>query len=284
MAHVAPARRAVSYTFRVTSEHDAFGAWFDALVGALPIVDADDDTAEWSIVSAVSAADEQPTSWRFLVDGKECGSGQAPDQVATTMIQTLNGQVVQHWPGVVCHAGCVSVDGRAVVMPADPESGKSTLTCGLVRAGFDYVTDEGVAFVAGSTQIEPYPKPLSLDPGSWFLFPELEPEPPEGIVADEMAQWQVAPATIRRAAVSGPCDARFLVFPEYVEGADTELVPMSRAEALVELAKNTFEFNQHSRASLDELELVVRACVCHRLTVGSLDDAVDCIRELTRGA
>jgi len=277
MVHVAPARRAVSYTFRLTSEHDAFGAWFDTLVGALPIADADADVAEWSLVAT---ADEHPTRWRFLVDGEEQGSGEAPDRVATTMIQTLNSQVVQHWPGVVCHAGCVSFDGRAILLPADPESGKTTLTCGLVRAGFDYVTDEGAAFVSGTTRIEPYPKPLSLDPGSWFLFPELEPEPPEGIVDGEMSQWPIAPASIRPEAVSGPCDAAFIVFPKYVEGATTALAPIGRAEALVELAKNTFEFNQHSRARLEQLTHVVRASDCHRLTVGSLDDAIACIREL----
>jgi hypothetical protein len=83
--------------------------------------------------------------------------------------------------------------------------------------------------------------------------------------------------------VSGPCDARFVVFPKYVEGARTELMPVSRAEALVELAKNTFRFNTRSRAALQELDPVVRACACHRLVVGDLDTAVACVAELVSG-
>jgi len=277
MTFLSPARRAVSYTFRLTCDHDALGHWFDGLVGALPIVDADDTTAQWSVTRAPG---EEPARWCFLVDGEERGSSPYPDQLATTMIQTLNGQVVQRWTGVVAHAGCVSIAGDAILLPADPESGKTTLTCGLVRAGFAYVTDEGVAFLPGTSRIEPYTKPLSLDKGSWFLFPELEPAVPLQLDDAVPNQWQVPPDAIRPDAVSGPCDARFIVFPKYVEGADTVLTPISRAEALVDLAKNTFEFNQHSREYLDQLAIVVEACDCYRLTVGTLDDAVACIQEL----
>jgi hypothetical protein len=277
MTHLSLARRAVSYSFRLTCEHDALGEWFDGLVGALPIVDADEGTNEWLVTRAPG---EEPARWCFLVDGEERGSSPYPDQLATTMIQTLNGQVVKHWSGVVAHAGCVSIDGDAILLPADPESGKTTLTCGLVRAGFSYVTDEGVAFRPGTSRIEPYPKPLSLDPGSWFLFPELEPEVPPHLDDAASSQWQVPPDAIRANAAAGPCDARYIVFPKYVEGADTRLTPIGRAEALVDLAKNTFEFNQHSREYLDQLAVVVEACDCYRLTVGTLDDAVACIQEL----
>lgn len=283
-------RRAVSYSFRLTSDDDALGAWVDHLLGGLPVVDgadAADECAEWTVTRDTDTGTGTDGQWwRFEVGGTEFGVSAHPEQLVTTMLQHLNGQVVRHWPGVVCHAGCVATEGGAILLPADPESGKTTLTCGLVRAGFDYVTDEGVALVPGTTCIEPYPKPMSLDPGSWFLFPELEPVPdpplPDG--DGERTQWQIAPGDIRADAVSGPCDARHLVFPKYVEGATTELTPLARAEALVELAKNTFEFNRRSREALDQLELVVRACTCHRLTVGTLDDAVACIEELVAHA
>ena len=43
------------------------------------------------------------------------------------------------------------------------ESGKTTLTAGLVRAGFDYLSDEAVAFDWDTLDIVPYAKPLSID-------------------------------------------------------------------------------------------------------------------------
>ena len=208
--------------------------------------------------------------WRFPHAGR----------VTQDMLQTLNNQAAATWSGVMCHAGCVSRDGIAMMLPADPDAGKTTLTTGLVRAGFDYVTDEGVAFTTGTTRITPYPKPLALDEGSWFLFPELEPQ--ADLPSDDYkhVQWHVAASAIRPDAVSGPCEARWIVFPTYMGGETTELRPIGRAQALVDLAKNTFNFNQHSREYLEQLEVVVRACDCYQLDVGTLDGAIECIEGL----
>ena len=57
---------------------------------------------------------------------------------------------------------------------------------------------------------------------------------------------------------------------------------MRRAEAVVDLAKNTFNFGDHGVPGLQQLALVVRACDCYRLTVGTLDDAVALIDDLVR--
>jgi hypothetical protein len=218
--------------------------------------------------------------WELFLDGEVRAEGGSLEGFATSLVTELNAKAAASWPGVVCHAGGVSTRGQGILLPAEPESGKSTLTCGLVRAGFRYLSDEGVAFHPGTNRIEPYPKPITLDRGSWFLFPELEPH--EDFESDDYKrdQWQVPPTAIRPDAVGGPCRARLIVFPKYVEGATTELAPMGRAEALVELAKNTFSFNQRSRAALEELAVVVRACDCYRLTVGDLDSAIAVIREL----
>ena len=95
------------------------------------------------------------------------------------------------------------------------ESGKTTLTTGLVRAGFCYLTDEAVSFDWETGVIEPFPKPLSIDPGSWFLFPELEPPPPPG--EHGTSGRPVAGARGVRSGpmrvVGRPCRARFVVFP-----------------------------------------------------------------------
>ena len=291
-------RRAAGYRFSLAVDDVELSRYLDELfAGLVPCDDRVDATdrsvggwsvgnrlvGSWSVASwSVSRASDEDR-WVFAIDGEERVRADHPEELVAPMVQTLNTEAIGAWPGSVCHAGGVSLDGRAVVLPADPESGKTTLTAGLVRAGFAYVSDEGVAFDVGTTRIEPYPKPLSLDRGSWALFPELEPHAGFATDAYKRDQWQVPPTAFRPDAVSGPCDARFVVFPKYVEGATTELTPMSRAEALVELAKNTFHFNTRSRAALEELDPVVRACSCHRLTVGALDTAVACVTELVSG-
>jgi hypothetical protein len=81
------------------------------------------------------------------------------------------------------------------------EAGKTTLVAGLVRAGFGYLTDEAGAIERETLLIQPYPKPLSLEPGSWPLFPELEPQ--ADLATDEYKayEWQVPTAAIRPGAL-----------------------------------------------------------------------------------
>ena len=74
-----------------------------------------------------------------------------------------------------------------------------------------------------------------------------------------------------------PVRSRFVVFPAFDEGATTELIRLSRAEALVELTKNTFRFDQEGRPTLDVLGAVIADCETFRLPNSSLDTAVACV-------
>jgi hypothetical protein len=87
-------------------------------------------------------------------------------------------------------------------------------------------------------------------------------------------------SAVRADAVADDCRARLVVFPRYDGAATTGLRPMTRAEGLVELAKNTFHFSEASRRSLDRLADVVRGAECHRLVVGDLDSACAVVDEL----
>jgi hypothetical protein len=208
-------------------------------------------------------------------------SGSNIAQFGESIVQWINRRSVEPDYGVAAHAGGVERGGVACLLPADPESGKTTLTTGLVRAGYSYLTDEAVSFDWKTGEIEPFPKPLSIDPGSQHLFPELRP-PARAV--DEATQWQVPPRSIRRDAIGNRCRAGFVIFPKYTPDVPTRLESISRGEALVELAKNTFRFREHSRPALDLLSGVVRGAQCYRLTVSTLDDGVDAVARLLEGA
>jgi hypothetical protein len=267
--------RALDYEFTVTvDDDDALSEYVPRLFASLG--DEVRDPIQWR----VRRREDDEDDWELLVGDVRQATGRTSAHLVPEMVHALNTIAIPAWDGVVCHAGGVVRDGAAVVLPADMESGKSTLTTGLVRAGYDYLTDEGVAFHRGRNLVEPYPKPISIDPGSWFLFPDLEPRVQLGSDDDKRDQWQVPPEEIRPGCVASPCAARLVVFPKYVEGAATELIPMGRAEGLLELAKNTFSFNLNSRFALTELAVIVREVNCHRLTVGDLLTAVGLVDDL----
>jgi hypothetical protein len=63
--------------------------------------------------------------------------------------------------GFFIHAGVVAHHGRAIVMPGDSFSGKTTLVAELVRAGAAYYSDE-YAVIDAQGLVHPYARPLSI--------------------------------------------------------------------------------------------------------------------------
>jgi len=59
------------------------------------------------------------------------------------------------------HAGVVSLEGRALVIPGGSFTGKTTLVEALVRAGATYYSDE-YALLDDAGRVHPYPRPLSI--------------------------------------------------------------------------------------------------------------------------
>ena len=74
------------------------------------------------------------------------------------------------------HSGAVEADGTGVLLPGASGSGKSTLTAGLVRAGLGYLTDELAALHMTSGKLVPYPKPITVKPGSFAALADIGPD------------------------------------------------------------------------------------------------------------
>jgi hypothetical protein len=267
--------RALEHEFRVSVESERLGAYVDDLFAAFPDGDSP-EPEEYSIRTAADGADR----WTLAVAGEGIDSGVDVTNVLMQLMQAINQRAIDSTDALVVHAGGVERDGVGLVLPAHMESGKTTLTTGLVRAGFRYLSDEAVAFDRDTGRILPYPKPFSLDPGSWPLFPEFEPCVPGTAPGTDVVQWLVPPRAIRRDAVGGGCAARFVVFPRYEAGVATELRAFSRAEATVELARNTFAFREQSRRSLDTVAMIVSEAEVYRMAVGDLHEAVALLDEL----
>jgi hypothetical protein len=195
-------------------------------------------------------------------------------------VHDVNRRALDTGEHLILHAGGVERGGIGVVFPGDVEAGKTTLIAGLVRAGWGYLTDEGVAVDRENLVIDPYPKPLSIDRGAWPLFPELEPRVDLGTDAYKADQWQVPAADIRPDALGRSCPVSMIFFTKYESGVDTAVEPLGRAEALVEMAKNTFKFDEQGAAALDLLAELVRPAECYRLSSGDLDAAVAAVTKL----
>lgn len=163
------------------------------------------------------------------------------------------------------HAGAVSRDGLGILLPGSSGSGKSTTTAALVASGCGYLSDEAVSIDFVSLLMEPYAKPLSLSERSLRALGQRQ---------YESGQMTLVPPTLfRSGSVGVPVPPSLLVFPYFDAGLDTSLLPISRGEALVELANNSFNFVHHGGDWLPGLRDVVAACSCWRLTTSNPTEA-----------
>jgi hypothetical protein len=275
-SHATPTYQALGYNFAIRCHDGQLTRYLHTLFEPFRVPG---QARHW-----YSLGDFEDGSWQSHLlywDDALLDTRRNPSKVLATLLWHINREVVrQSQDRLLIHASGVSHRGTAVVFPAPMESGKTTLAAGLVRTGLSYITDETVAIVPASAAVEPFPRAMSVDRGSWTVLADLRPDVPQGIAPYVGDQWQVPPLGIRPDSVAGFCSVGFVISPRYRGGEATKLSRMSRAEAVRELAEHAFNFQSFGSAGLQLLAALVRGADCYRLQVGDLDEACELILDL----
>ena len=178
---------------------------------------------------------------------------------------------------LLLHAGVVERDGRAIVLPAMPGSGKSTLTAGLTQRGYRLLSDEFGAVEGDSGQLRPVLRPIALKNESIEVIRRFSadavlgpafPKTRKGTVA-HMAPDAYSVALRRTAA-----QARLIVFPQYVAGARTQLEAVPKSRALARLSVNAFNYELRGPAGYKAVAQLIDQCDCYTLHYGDMEDAI----------
>jgi hypothetical protein len=219
--------------------------------------------------------------FRLYLDDEEVFNAQQVHSVFAHLLWHINRQVIEASSStyLLLHAAVAELAGRAVLLPASAGSGKTTLVAGLVQAGLRYMSDEVAAIDPRTGLVHPFPKPLSVEPGSWGALAALRPNVAEELEVFNVGQWQVRADDIRPRAVAGPCHPATVITPRYVAGATAALIPQSRADAVAMMVANSFNFREYGSAGLRVLAEVARASACCSLTFGDLNEACRLVLE-----
>lgn len=274
--HVTGRFRALGHDFRVRTTDPALGRYLERVFAAFA---APGDAASTYTVREDVTDGRSWFTVRFQDEEltRTAGAGMALGM----LLWHVNQETVRRSSELcLLHAAAAEHHGVAVVLPAPMESGKTTLVAGLVRAGLRYLTDEAAAIDPCRLLVHPFPKALSVDPGSWSVLADLRPAVDDRVAPYVRAQWHVPPDAIRPNAVAPATPVRAVVAPRYVEGAATRLEPISRAEALQLLVRSTFFFREHGRRNFETLAHVARQSACYRLVVGDLAFACELVIDL----
>lgn len=240
--------------------------------------------ATYSLVDLGTSANRR---FRLLYGDQEMMGGDGPGESLEHLFWHINSETFRATGAfLLVHAGSVaSPDGLGVILPGVSGAGKSTLTAALVRAGFDYLSDEAAAIDPVSRRIYPYPKAISLKKdtrGGLGLLAELRAR--RNGAEYIKRQWYLPPEEIRSRAVGGPCRVGLIVLTRYQEGSDTEVTPITPAEGAFELAQNALNLSMWEGRAIPLLADVARGARTYRLVSGDLQDAVRTISKLAEKA
>jgi len=184
---------------------------------------------------------------------------------------------------LLLHAGVVERGGRAIVMPAMPGSGKSTLTAALTLRGFRLLSDEFGVVRLGDARLLRMLRPLALKNESIDVIERFEPSAVIGPRFPKTHKGTVA----HLAPQASHVDARhevahpaLVVFPRFDPAAGVELEPVKRTRAFARLAVNSFNYHALGPDAFDALGQLVDESSCWQLRYGDLDGAIKAIGEL----
>jgi HprK-related kinase A len=178
---------------------------------------------------------------------------------------------------LIFHAAAVERSRCALVLPAPPGSGKSTLTAGLVHRGWRLLSDELTLIDFASCRVVPLPRPVSLKNASIDLIRAFSASAAIGPVVHDTVKGSVAhmrapTESVRRAEqLAAP---RWIVFPRYAPGRAPEIVAMPKERGFMGMAEQSFNYTVHGRRGFELLAQVIDRCSCHALQYGDLDEAI----------
>ena len=187
---------------------------------------------------------------------------------------------------IIIHASVVERDGRAVIMPAPPGSGKSTLCAALAYRGWRLLSDEFALIRKTDGRLVPLPRPIGLKERSIELIKVLAPSAEFGPVFTHTRKGNVAhlrplPSAVNRASETAV--ATWFVFPRYQMGVPATLQPLGKAAAFVKASGNCFNYDLLREAGYDLLSSLVEQCACFDLQFAELDQALELLNTVVDG-
>lgn len=270
--------RALSYAFRVRTDLPDIAHQLDRSLSRFGAVDANG--------GPVYEARRRLRADRHFVlyrNGRSVRRSDSYEEIVDWVLWEVSARAISRARECLAiHAGAVSWNGAGIILPAPQDSGKTTLSAGLIGAGFSYLCDEAALIDVKTGELSPFPRPLSMEPSSVRLIPGLANKVESSFGGPTRRQFHVLPEDLGPGPVGESCPVRYVVAPTYAKGADTDLEPMSRADAVVTMARNSFNLKRFGRRGVRILAGLVGQAACYRLRTGDLSSAVAAVSNLVQ--
>jgi len=224
----------------------------------------------------------------FLIDGDPPFEPLPRDQAPAFLEWGLNWSIAascHQW--LTLHAASLERNGFAVILPAPPSSGKSTLCTALALRGWRLLSDELTLINPNSMAASALARPINLKNASIDLIRAFEPTSVWGPVTYDTVKGRVThlrPPVDSVDRMLETANPRWIVFPRYIPDAEPLLTPRTKTQTFVHFAKNAFNYSTLGETGFDVVGRLVDHCDCYDFTYSRLEDALEVFNWLSIGA
>lgn len=223
----------------------------------------------------------------FTFDGYAPFTPLPADHALPLMEWGFNWCVSSHYDRcVVIHAAAIERNGKALIFPAPPGSGKSTLTAGLINRGWRLLSDELTLLDPLTGRLLPLARPVSLKNASIDVIRNFAPDAAISAIVHDTTKGSVAhmaPPVESVLRADEPALPGWVVMPRYEAGVTMSLAPLAKGKAMMQLADNAFNYSMHGRKGFELLAALVSQCDCYELVYSDLDAAASLFERLPCG-
>lgn len=187
---------------------------------------------------------------------------------------------------LILHAAVLARGSNAVILPAPPGSGKSTLTAALSHRGWRLMSDELTLIDPVSRRIRALARPISLKNESISVVSRLLPEGRLGMQIPDTKKGTIAFLTPPQSAIDSVREeavARWIITPRYTAGARTTLTPVTRPETLNTLIANSFNYNVHGSSGFEAFCRIAADTTAFEFEYSRMDEALATFESLATG-
>jgi len=176
------------------------------------------------------------------------------------------------------HAAVLERDGKAMIMPAPPGSGKSTLCAAMMLEGWRLLSDEMCLVDMNTGAIVPFVRPVSLKNQSLQLIQAWYPSAQIRQITSGTTKGTVGyllPSSGSWQAFKQTAAAAWVVFPQYNSAQQTlQLSKISQADAFMHLANNSFNYAVLAERAFSCLGKLTQQITAYRLEYADINQAL----------
>lgn len=176
---------------------------------------------------------------------------------------------------LLVHAAVLVKNNQAIIFPAAPGSGKSTLTAYLAMSGWDLYSDEMAIIDLESGFVSPLYRPVCLKNNSidlvkqWFpdsVFTSTWKDTHKGDVAHlKASSW-------RKYIQCKPTEIVAVIFPKFVAKSDLKIYSLDQLQAFETLSKNAFNYGVLGNLGFKVVDKVIKRAALFEIEFGELCD------------